>query len=90
MLKLGRYIDPEKLYLATFICQYTLCCCIVWPSFLFVDDCCAKIGQLAIIFWANGLPPPLSKNCPYAYDDERIDKTMFMCSTLCYAKLKDQ
>ena len=25
MLKLG--IDPEKLYQATFICQYGLCCC---------------------------------------------------------------
>ena len=24
-------------------------------------------GQLARIFWANGLPPPLTKNCPYAY-----------------------
>ena len=29
-------IDPEKLYRGTFICQYGLCCCIVWPSFLFV------------------------------------------------------
>ena len=28
-------IDPEKLYRATFICQYGLCCCIIWPSFLF-------------------------------------------------------
>ena len=49
-------IDPEKLYLAIFICQYALCCCIVWPSFLFVDDCLQKFGQLAIIFWSNGLP----------------------------------
>ena len=24
-------------------------------------------GQLARIFWANGLPPPLAENCPYAY-----------------------
>ena len=36
-------IDPEKLYLATFICQYALCCCKVWPSHLFVDDCFVKI-----------------------------------------------
>ena len=49
-------IDPEKLYRATFIGQYGLCCCIVWPSFLF--DCFVKFGQLARIFWANGLPPP--------------------------------
>ena len=35
MLRIGRCIDPEKLlwYQATFICQYGLCCCIVWPSF---------------------------------------------------------
>ena len=26
-----------------------------------------KFGQLARIFWANGLPPPLSEDCPYAY-----------------------
>ena len=51
-------IDPEKLYRGTFICQYGLCCCIVWPSFLF--DCFVKI-------WANGLPSPLAENCPYAY-----------------------
>ena len=34
-------IDSEKLYRATFICQYGLCCCIVSPSFLF--DCFVKI-----------------------------------------------
>ena len=26
-----------------------------------------KFGQLAKIFWANGLPPPLAKNFPYTY-----------------------
>ena len=26
-----------------------------------------KFRQLARIFWANGLPPPLAKNFPYAY-----------------------
>ena len=30
-----------------------------------------KFGQLARIFWANSLPPPLAKNCPYAYDVTR-------------------
>ena len=30
-------MDPEKLYRATFICQYGLCCRTEWPSFLF--DC---------------------------------------------------
>ena len=28
-----------------------------------------KFGQLARFFWANGLPPPLAKNFPYAYGD---------------------
>ena len=32
-----------------------------------------KFGQLARIFWANGLPPPLAKNFPYAYDWDNID-----------------
>ena len=27
-----------------------------------------KFGQLARFFWANGLPPPLAKNFPYAYE----------------------
>ena len=26
-----------------------------------------KFGQLERFFWANGLPPPLAKNFPYAY-----------------------
>ena len=26
-----------------------------------------KFGQLAKIFWANGLPPPLAKHFPYTY-----------------------
>ena len=38
-------IDPEKLYRATFICQFGPCCCIIWPLFLFD--------------WAIGLPPTL-------------------------------
>ena len=29
-----------------------------------------NIFQLARIFWANGLSPPLAENCPYAYDLE--------------------
>ena len=29
-----------------------------------------KFGQLARIFWANGLPPPLAKNCPNIYVDK--------------------
>ena len=46
-------IDPEKLYRGTFICQEGLCCCIVWPSFLF--DCFVKIWATCMNF------------CPYAY-----------------------
>ena len=58
-------IDPEKLYRVKFICQYDLCCSIVWASFLF--EFFGKIWALARIFWANGLPPSLAKNCPYTY-----------------------
>ena len=36
----------------------------IWPSFLV--DSFGKIWQLARFFWANGLPPPLAKNFPYA------------------------
>ena len=28
---------------------------------------CKNLGKRAKIFWANGLPPPLTKNSPYAY-----------------------
>ena len=28
---------------------------------------CKNLGKRAKIFWANGLPPPLAKNSPYAY-----------------------
>ena len=42
-------IDHEKLYRAAFICQYSLCCCMVWPSFLF--DCFVKkLGNLQVSF----------------------------------------
>ena len=59
-------IDPEKLYRVKFICQYDLGCCIVWTSFLF-----EFFGKI----WANGLPPSLAKNCPYAYVKYSNDNT---------------
>ena len=31
---------------------------------------CKNLGKRAIIFWANGLPPPLAKNSPYAYAEK--------------------
>ena len=66
--ELGR-IDPEKLlqYRATFICQYGLCCCIVWPSFLV--DCTVRknLGNLREFFGQIVYRPPLAKNFPYAY-----------------------
>ena len=66
MLRIGRYIDPEKLlqYRATFICQCGLCCCIVWPSFLF--DCMFRKNSLNF-FGQMVYRPPLAKNFPYAY-----------------------
>ena len=44
-----------------------LCWCIIWPSFPF--DCFIKIWATCENFWANvhRPPPPLAKNCPYAY-----------------------
>ena len=53
-------IDSEKLYRATFICQYGLFCCMALVSFRLF---CKNLAN----FWANGLPLPLAKNCPYAY-----------------------
>ena len=50
-------IDREKLYRGTFICQDGLCCCIVWPSFLF--DCFVKIWATCMNFlgkWFTALP----------------------------------
>ena len=58
-------IDPEKLYRGTFICQYGLCCCIVWPSFLF--DCFVKIWATCMNFLGKWFTAPLAENCPYAY-----------------------
>ena len=54
MLKLG--IDPEKLYQATFICQYGLCCCnmALVPFQLFHKI----LGDLRDFLGAKGLPPP--------------------------------
>ena len=52
-------IDPEKLYLATFICQYALCCCKVWPSFVFVDDCFVKIWATCDNFLGKWFTAPL-------------------------------
>ena len=65
MLKLG--IDPEKVYQATFICQYGLCCCnmALVPFQLFHKI----LGNLRDFLGAKGLPPPPppAKKFPYAY-----------------------
>ena len=55
MLKIGRQ------YRATFICQYGLCCCIVWPLFLFY--CFVKIWatcENVLGKWVTA-PPPRQK-----------------------------
>ena len=57
MVKLVRYWPWKTVSSrATFICHYGLCCCIVWPTFLF--DCFEKIRATCKTFLANGLPPP--------------------------------
>ena len=55
-------IDSEKLYRATFICQYGLCCCIVWPSFLF--DCFVKIWATCKNFLGKWITAPPGKKLP--------------------------
>ena len=58
-------IDPEKLYRGTFICQDGLCCCIVWPSFLF--DCFVKIWATCMNFlgkWFTAPPWPKIARTP--------------------------
>ena len=63
MLKLG--IDPEKLFRATFIRQYGLCCCnIALVSFRIF---CKKLGHLREFLGQMVYRPPLAKNFPYAY-----------------------
>ena len=57
-------IDPEKLYLATFICQYAPRCCKVWPSFLFVDDCFVKIWATCDNFLGKWFTAPSGKKLP--------------------------
>ena len=55
-------IDPEKLYRGTFICQYGLCCCIVWPSFLF--DCFVKIWATCMNFLGKWFTAPPGRKLP--------------------------
>ena len=63
MLKLG--IDPEKLYRATFIRQYGLCCCNMVLAFRLF---CKNLGHLQEFFGQMVYPPrPPAKNFPYAY-----------------------
>ena len=39
---------------------------------------CKKLGNLQEFFWANGLPPPpLEKNCPYAYAQQCLVAGIF-------------
>ena len=58
-------IDPEKLYRGTFICQYGLCCCMVWPSFLFVwfvkiwATCKNFLGKLFTAPWPKIARTPM-------------------------------
>ena len=58
-------IYSEKLYLATFICQYALCCCTVWPSFLFVD-CFVKIWATCDNFLGKWFSAPSGKKLKIA------------------------
>ena len=63
-------IDPEKLYRATFICQYGLCCCIVWPSFLF--GCFVQIWATCKNFLGKWFTAPPGKKFPVRLWQERL------------------
>ena len=57
------YIDPENLYWGTFVCQYAgLCCCIVWPLFLF--DCFVKIWAICKNFLGKWSTAPPGRKLP--------------------------
>ena len=56
------YIDPEKLYCGTFVCQYDLCCCIVWPLILL--DCFVKIWATCKNFLGKWLTAPPGRKLP--------------------------
>ena len=61
------YIDNEKLCWGTFVCQYGLCCCIVWPLFPF--DCFVKIWVTCKNFlgkWFTAPPWPKIACTPMA------------------------
>ena len=68
-------IDPEKLYRATFICQYGLCCCIVWPSFLF--DCFVKIWATYKNFLGKWFTAPPGKKLPVRLCNSQIFLVLF-------------
>ena len=57
-------LNSEKLYRATFICQYGLFCCMALVSFRLF---CKNLGNLEEFFGQMDYRPPLAKNCPYAY-----------------------
>ena len=72
------YSDPEKLNRATFICQDGLCCCnMALISFRLFRK---NLGNLPVFFWENGLPPPLAKNFPYAYVNQKRIAYLFQVS----------
>ena len=65
MLKLGQVltlkncIEPFSYASTAYVVASALVS--VWPI-------CKNLSNLQKKFWANGLPPPLAKNSPYAYD----------------------
>ena len=60
-------IDPEKLYQATFICQYGLCL-LNRIALVSVRLFCKNLGNLQEFFGQMVYPPSLAKtDCPYVY-----------------------
>ena len=80
-------LTVPKLYRDTFICQYGLCCCIVWRSFLFVwfvkiwATCKNFLGKLFTPPPGRKLPVPLCAFSPVP----AFFATHDLCATLSWS-----
>ena len=58
----------------------------------FFSTLSGKFGQLERFFWANGLPPPLAKNFPYAYENISLtqDSNLLLIHNRQFEPLRDR
>ena len=81
-------IDPEKLYRATFICQYGLFCCMALVSFRLF---CKNLGNLQEFFGQMVYRPPWPKiartpmDWAEAYSPKERERVLANCFPFCSA-----